>query len=226
MNIAVLLSGGKGLRLGGDVPKQYITVAGKPIISYAIETLVKSGKFGFIQIVCEREYERLISKCMPKGMDYGFSDPGENRQLSILNALRDVSDLCDSKSLVFIHDAARPCLSSKMIDNCFDAVSGHDGVLPVLPMKDTVYECDEKGKIVSLLKRERIFAGQAPELFLFKKYLEANEKLGKKKLLEIHGSTEPAVMCGLDVVTIDGDEDNFKITTPIDLEKYKNLFKK
>ncbi|MBR6003961.1 MAG: 2-C-methyl-D-erythritol 4-phosphate cytidylyltransferase [Lachnospiraceae bacterium] len=225
MNIAVLLSGGKGLRMGTDVPKQYISVAGKPIISYAIDTLVESKRFGFIQIVCEKEYENLIKRSIKPGVKFGFSAPGENRQLSILNALRDVSDLADNDSYVFIHDAARPCLSYKMIENCFEAVSGHDGVLPVLPMKDTVYECDKNGKIVGLLERERIFAGQAPELFRYKEYLDANESLSKKQLLKIHGSTEPAIMAGLDVVTIRGDEENFKITTPIDLEKYKNLFK-
>lgn len=220
-NIAVLLSGGTGSRLGGDVPKQYMEVNKKPIIAYSIETIENSGAFDHIQIVCAKEYETLISKLIKGKISYDFSAPGENRQLSIMNALCDMEKKADADAKVFIHDAARPKLSQRTIDDCFKALRGHDGVIPVLPMKDTVYECDESGKISSLLKRERIFAGQAPELFDYHKYLEANRALSFDNIMKIHGSTEPAVMAGMDIVTIPGDEDNYKITTINDFEKFK-----
>ena len=84
----------------------------------------------------------------------------------------------------------------------------------------------EDGRCISgLVERSKIYAGQAPEAFIFGKYLMANEILMPDKILKINGSTEPAVIAGLDVALIDGDEKNFKITTKTDLEKFKEYIK-
>lgn len=122
---------------------------------------------------------------------------------------------------MLIHDAARPLLSGELITDCLQAAAGHDGVLPALPMKDTVYFSENGKKIASLLDRGRIFAGQAPELFLLGKYYEANRALLPERILQINGSTEPAVMAGMDIVMIPGDEGNFKITTKADLIRFQ-----
>ena len=94
-------------------------------------------------------------------------------------------------------------------------------MLPVLPMKDTVYESENGKTIDSLLERSHIFAGQAPEVFRLEPYYEANRNLLPNRILEINGSTEPAIMAGMDVVMIEGDEDNFKITTMADLKRFQ-----
>ena len=91
--------------------------------------------------------------------------PGENRQLSILNGLRDIRTYADTDACVLIHDAARPCMSAQLVSDCLAAVVGHDGVLPVLPMKDTVYLSKDGACVASLLDRSQIYAGQAPEVF-------------------------------------------------------------
>ena len=123
---------------------------------------------------------------------------------------------------VLIHDAARPKLKEALINNMINALMGYDGVLPVLPMKDTVYKVDETGRIAALLERKEIMAGQAPELFLYGKYLKANEKMIEEgRMGSINGSTEPAFLAGMDIVTIPGDEDNYKITTKKDLERFR-----
>ncbi|MBQ8956634.1 MAG: 2-C-methyl-D-erythritol 4-phosphate cytidylyltransferase, partial [Lachnospiraceae bacterium] len=106
---------------------------------------------------------------------------------------------------------------------CYKALSGHDGVMPVLPMKDTVYLSDDKKSVSELLDRSRVFAGQAPELFYFKPYYEANMKLMPDKILEINGASEPAVMAGMDIVMIPGDERNFKVTTDADMERFRRI---
>ena len=90
-------------------------------------------------------------------------------------------------------------------------------------MKDTVYLGSVGGRLEGLLDRGKVLAGQAPELFNLKKYLDANRALTKEQLAGIHGSTEPAVMAGMDVLTIPGDERNFKITTGSDLERFKRI---
>ena len=238
MNIALILSGGTGLRVGSSIPKQYIEVAGKPIITYCIKTLASHRAVDAVWVVAEEDWQgKILSWLKMYGLEgsiKGFSLPGENRQLSILNGLEDVAQFADENDCIMIHDAARPCLSEQMISDCFAGVVGHDGVLPVLPMKDTVYLSEDGKGISSLLDRQKIFAGQAPEVFVLGKYLEANRQLLSKEvvledgtkqaaILSINGSTEPAILAGMDVAMIPGDERNFKITTKEDLERFRKL---
>lgn len=225
MNVALILSGGTGTRLGSDVPKQYIEVCGSPIISYSVRCLSEHNGIDAIQIVADPLWYEQIEKwlqvsdinCKLKG----FAMPGANRQLSIYNGLEAIRAYADNDDSVLIHDAARPLLSSKLISDCLDAIHGHDGVLPVLPMKDTVYSSIDGKTVTSLLNRKEIYAGQAPEVFRFGKYYEANRRLLPDQILQINGSTEPAILAGMDIAMINGDENNFKITTRADLERFR-----
>ncbi len=240
MNAAILLSGGTGARLGGDIPKQYITVEGRPIVSYALETLLVFDKTDCLQIVAEEKWRVLIreeaERIMRDAMDRGvmkerkqiaFSDPGRNRQESILHGLTDLLDGGERPWLVLIQDAARPLTSGRLIESLFAVMEKEpaaDGVIPVLSMKDTVYLCERTGAVTGLLPRERVYRGQAPELFVYEKYLEACRALSVEQLLAINGSTEPAVLAGMNMVTIPGDEKNYKITTEVDLERFIEEF--
>lgn len=227
MNIALLLSGGTGTRLGLDIPKQYIEVHGKPIISYCIESLSVHDRIHAIHIVAEPAWQKPIESWLPasdlKKKFKGFSSPGSSRQMSILNGMRDVRRYADDSDCIFIHDAARPLLSDKQITDCLDGICGHDGILPVLPMKDTVYRSLDGKSVDALLMRNEIYAGQAPETFRLGKYYAANERLSTEEILKINGSTEPAVMAGMDIAMIPGDEGNFKITTKADLERFRRI---
>ena len=233
MNVALLLSGGRGSRIGSEIPKQYIEVNGAPIIYYALKTLMLHEMIDAVQVVAEAEYEtmirdvvsRIASECGHEELALrfkGISAPGENRQLSILNGLKDIRKYASDADTVLIHDAARPCLSAELINECYEAIIGHEGVLPVLPMKDTVYYSNNGQRVSTLLERNKIFAGQAPELFLIGKYYDANQDLLPDKILDVKGSTEPAIMAGMDVVMIPGDEANYKITTKADLDRFGN----
>lgn len=227
MNIALVLSGGTGSRLGTDVPKQYLEVCGKPILVYCLETLCGSAHIDGIQIVAALQWQEAILSWLEQyrltEKFRGFSLPGENRQLSIFNGLQSVREYAPDDALVLIHDAARPNLSQELINQCFEAIEGYEGVLPVLPMKDTVYLSEDGKQITSLLKRSQVYAGQAPELFRLGAYYQANEVLLPDRILEINGSTEPAVLGGLRVAVIPGEEGNFKITTPVDLQRFQEL---
>ncbi|MCR5338888.1 MAG: 2-C-methyl-D-erythritol 4-phosphate cytidylyltransferase [Lachnospiraceae bacterium] len=257
MNIALCLSGGIGTRLGGDTPKQYIRVGRQMVITYCLETLLCSKWIDIVIVVAAEKWRAEIledvgakrqrnDQWVYEGKVICFADPGENRQLSILNGMEkavslnllsteqdfqtvgmksDMTDRNDANT-VFVHDAARPMLTESQIDACFRALPGHDGVMPVLPMKDTVYYSEDGKGISQLLKREKIFAGQAPELFLLEKYLEATKTLLPDRIMEIKGSGEPAVMHGMDIVMIPGDEGNFKITTAADLIRFREFIEK
>lgn len=238
MNIAILLSGGTGRRMGLNVPKQYIRVSGKMLITYCLETLLAHPMIDEVRIVAEDEWrETILDEAGEHGLDTekicGFSTPGAVRQSSVFNALTDLKasglihetgykhNVIRTRNAVLIHDAARPNLSEEQITACFDALKEHDGVMPVLPMKDTVYLSDGDGRIAKLLDREKVFAGQAPEVFDLAKYYEANRKLLPDGLQRIKGSTEPAIMAGMDIALIPGDENNYKITTRADLECFR-----
>ncbi len=252
MNTALILSGGTGTRLGADIPKQYIKINEKPIIYYCMERIFESDYIDAVQIVADNVWRDFIlgsaecTQCMKnstktvsdnatensaegfkekfKEKFKGFSDPGKNRQLSILNGLEDIRAYADDTSYIFIHDAARPLLKPEFIRDCFEAVKGHDGALPVLPMKDTVYlSIDGGSTVASLLDRSTVYAGQAPEIFILGKYYEANRRLLPDEIMRINGSTEPAVMAGMDIAMMAGDENNFKITTKADLERFEQI---
>lgn len=227
MITALILSGGTGTRVGSDIPKQYIKVKDKPILIYCLEQLSQNEQIDAIQIVAAPEWQDVIMTWL---MDYhvnrkfkGFSEPGENRQLSIFHGLESLREYASRDDLVVIHDAARPFITQEMINECIMAAKGHDGVLPVLPMNDTVYYSEEGKVVSSLLERSRIFAGQAPEVFVLGKYYVANKCLLPDAILKINGSTEPAIMAGMDIAMIPGDEGNFKITTKADLERFSQI---
>lgn len=229
MNVAVFLAGGTGGRMGLDVPKQYYEVNGKPVISYCLHTFFVHGQIDAVQVVADELWHGYIMQqlfSLPyKEKFKGFSAPGENRQLSIYNALTDVQEYASENDTIVIHDAARPCVSGNQITECLEAAVGHDGALPVLQMKDTVYLSADGKAVSSLLDRGKVFAGQAPEAFVFGKYYEANRTLLPDRIMEINGSAEPAVMAGMDIAMVPGDEGNFKITTPADMQRFEQIQK-
>ena len=207
------------------------------ILTYSLETLVYSPVIDEIQIVAEEEWREFIvadarKHGIPTEKIKGFAIPGYNRQTSILNGMQnilrqkngivDVGNV-DEKDNLLIHDAARPLLTEKQLRDCFAMLPGHDGVMPSLPMKDTIYLSQEGDKVSELIERERLFAGQAPEVFNFRKYYLANISLMPNRIAFINGSTEPAVMAGMDIVMIPGDEKNFKITTKEDLDRFQTF---
>lgn len=227
MNIALILSGGVGTRLGGDVPKQYRMVGGKPVIAYCLETLAQQKEIEAIQIVAEPSWQEFIVEHMVwKEKMRGFSLPGDNRQLSIWNGLQDIRKFAGEEDAVLIHDAARPLLSGKLIRECLNGMEGYEGVLPVLPMKDTVYLSENGQEISGLLDRKQIFAGQAPEAFRIGSYYRANQSLFPDRIRQMNGSTEPAILAGMKIRMIPGDERNFKITTREDLIRFEEIMKK
>ena len=226
-NIAIILSGGTGTRMGMDVPKQYIEVEGKPIIWYCLKTFIEHPTINSIVIGRDDMWSHYIQKLIQEfntSKTILYSTPGETRQYSIYNALKVANeDHASDRDIVIIHDAARPLVSSQLITMCINKCKETDAVLPVIAVKDTTYLSKDGKHIAALLDRSTLWSGQAPEAFKFGKYLEAHEKLSHKELLQINGSTELAFKAGLDCRMIMGDPMNFKITTPEDLDHFRTI---
>ena len=229
MNIAILLASGSGTRLGHEKPKQFLELSGRMMIMYSFAALAASRLVDDVIIVADEQYREMIENAVSSEEDgdklIGFADPGENRQLSICNGLKEIENmgLADSCELVIVQDSARPFCTTQLIEECLWATDGHDGAMPVLPMNDTVYFSKDGKKVDELLDRNSIYAGQAPEVFEYKKYYEANKALLPDKILKIRGSTEAAVMAGMDIAMIPGDQRNFKVTTWEDYERAEEL---
>ena len=232
MNIAIILAGGTGSRVGREVPKQFIELAGEMMLIRSMKPLADSPYINNMIIVADGKWHEKIEDAIadePQVSEkmLGFAMPGENRQLSIYNGLKKIEEmgLSDMTDYVVVHDGARPFVTEKTIEDSFAQFTMHEGAMPVLPMSDTVYFSHTGTKVDKLLDRSSIFAGQAPETFDYKKYLKANEALMPDKILLIKGSTEPAIMAGMDIAMFPGDQRNFKITTGMDLERAEEILK-
>ena len=227
MNIAIILSGGVGSRMGKDIPKQYIKVNNQPIISYCLSTFLSNENIDAVVIGVADEWKDYVKEQIE--LSYStkpiyLTEPGETRQYSIYNALVLIKELGYKKNdIVIIHDAARPLVSNELIDQCLLSCCHADGVMPIIPVKDTIYLSSNAKEIDSLLNRNHLWAGQAPEAFVFGKYLDIHEAISREDLLKINGSTEIAYKAGLKIELIKGDPMNFKITTPEDLSNFENI---
>ena len=232
MNIAIILAGGTGSRVGGDVPKQFIELAGEMMLIRSMKPLAISPYINNLIVVADERWHEKVEGAIagqPQISEkmLGFALPGENRQMSILNALKKIEEfgLSDMTDYVVIHDGARPFVTEKIIEDSFAQLPMHEGAMPVLPMSDTVYYSRTGTKVDELLDRSSIFTGQAPETFDYKKYLKANAALMPDNILLIKGSTEPAIMAGMDIAMFPGDQRNFKITTGTDLERVEEILR-
>lgn len=227
MNIAIILSGGVGSRMGLNLPKQYVEVGGQPIINYCLSTFLENNNIDAVVIGVADEWidfvKESVSKLSPSKKIY-YAKPGETRQYSIYNALRVVKDAgFNEEDLVIIHDAARPLVSHKLINRCLEACKTADAILPVIPVKDTTYLSEDGKHIQSLLNRSHLWSGQAPEAFVFGKYLKLHIDTPREELLKINGSTEISFKAGHDCQMVEGDPMNFKITTPEDLSNFEAI---
>lgn len=227
MNVAVVLSGGVGSRMGIDRPKQYVLVNNKPVISYCLKTFFENEMTDAILIGVSKEWEDYVCEIVDSfqcNKPVYYSLPGETRQLTIFNALNVLRELnLGEEDVVLIHDAARPMVSHDLINRCFESCKLADGVMPVVPVKDTTYLSSDGLHIDSLLNRNHLWGGQAPEAFKFGPYLRVHNQMTLEELLQITGSTEIAYRAGLKCIMVKGDPMNIKITTLEDLSTFESI---
>lgn len=224
----ILLAGGRGERMGTDIPKQFLAVGRKSVIEYTLSAVFEWKRMDTLIVVADEKWRKsvteLIQRVIPEKISFaGFADPGKNRQLSILNAMNELKPHMEEWSYVMIHDAVRPCVSADLIAGCDALLEKGCGVMPAIPVKDTIYESDGGACAQRILNRDLLFAGQTPEFFDFNRYFEANEALLPDRIMDIRGSSEPAILAGMRVKMAPGDEGNFKLTTIEDLERFKAL---
>lgn len=223
MNIALILAGGTGKRLMRGRPKPFVSVRGKMIITHCLEAVSVHPKIDAIQIVADEEWRERIYEQMPEAAlrkFSGFSKPGPNRQRSVFNGLKTIVPSADKRDIIMIHDATRPLVSRTLISACLKACEKHGGGICMLPEKEMIY-LQKDGCIASFYESGMTYKEQTPAAFHLGKYYRANRKLEPDGLDRVLDCAEPAVLAGMDVAMIPGEEENIRIVTPIDLERFK-----
>lgn len=238
MNYAIMLAGGTSRRITSkDVPKQFVRADGKMMVTHALEPILASKNVDRVCVVAEHEWREIIAADVEQaGMDVKkitcYAIPSNvNRQASILNALQEIlRDICGSVDVdkasdtdtVLIHDAARPFLTTEMVDACYEMFDGHDGIMTVIPLAENIYRTKEDGFFIEItpIDRAGVVIEQTPAIFKLKKYYKANMALMPDKIHHIKGAAEPALMAGMEVVTFDGNDRNFRVITEDDMERY------
>ena len=219
MNTAIVLAGGTGERLGENMPKQYLIIGDKPIISYSLETIEKNELIDEIVIVAAEEWRPYILQYTPFLSKLRcFAPAGSSREHSVLLGLEAANPETD---IVAILEAARPNTSDELITNTILGIGEDDGAFSVLPMKDTIFYSENGKQISHLLKRDCLFAGHSPECYRFKKFFAAHDGMTEEELSTVRGSAELAFRHGFRINFVKGDERNYKITTNQDLVKFK-----
>jgi 2-C-methyl-D-erythritol 4-phosphate cytidylyltransferase len=216
----IIVAGGKGLRMGANIPKQYIEVNGKPIIYYTISNLLKAGIVRFI-IVIDFQYHSYLEEALKDiEAEIQYVQGGNERYESVINGL---SCLNKNDEYVAIHDSVRPLISKKLVDNLAKGILNKEisCIVPVLPVKDTI-KIVMNEVVTKTLDRTSLRRVGTPQVVKVKDYLEAIENIGDR----IRSTTDDASileMNGSFVGIIEGEEEAFKITDSMDLALFEVL---
>lgn len=211
---AVIVAGGKGLRMGGDVPKQFLPIGGKPVLMHTIEAFRRALDDVEIVLVLPAEQHDYWQKLCK---DYKFHSPeligkgGETRFHSVKNGLSLLPN--DLEAVVGVHDGVRPFVSKETIRRCFAAAAEGKAVVPVVAVVETVRQILPDGKSVTR-PRDEYRLVQTPQTFPLALLKEAYQQPFSDAFTDDASVVEAM---GKDIVMIEGNRENIKITTPSDL---------
>lgn len=211
---ALIVAGGSGQRLGEKTPKQFLLIKSKPILMHTIEKFSHLDK---IIVVISKNYTNEwmdLCKLHNFKVDHKLVEGGGNRFESVKNGLQHINHT----DVVLIHDGVRPLISKKTINNLIKKVAKNKGVLPVLPISESIRKVNQNSS--NSLNRKNYFIAQTPQCFMFKEILEAYNQKYKDEFTD-DASVFEAI--GGKIITIEGEKENIKITYPIDLNLAENL---
>ena len=230
-NIAVVLSGGTGTRMGAEFPKQYMELAGKPVLVHTLEQIQRCGALEGVLVTASPAWTEQILQwrenfALTKLL--GVAPAGEDRQLSIRNGLTAAEPFMDSDELsgVIIQDAVRPLASVELLTRLVAELREAPAVMPVLPITDTTYTSQDGQWVSGLLDRSTLFAGQAPEAFRYWPYLALYRDTPDDVLSSMSGSCQLPYREGWRVKMIPGESGNIKITYLNDLQMCRGPLEK
>jgi 2-C-methyl-D-erythritol 4-phosphate cytidylyltransferase/2-C-methyl-D-erythritol 2,4-cyclodiphosphate synthase len=212
--VALIVAAGRGERLGAALPKQYLPLAGRPLLRHAAERLARHPRVDAVRVVLGAgqldHYERATAGLAVLPPIEG----GATRQDSVRLGLESLEE--EAPDLVLIHDAARPLLSAALVDRVLDALGASEAALPVLPVTDTLKRVDAGGIAASGPDRGGLARAQTPQGFRFRAILRAH-RAAHAAGASYTDDAAVAEAVGLAVASVPGEERNLKVTVPDDL---------
>ena len=211
-NNVIIVAGGKGLRMGSELPKQFISIGGKPILMHTVDAFVDFDSNINVILVLHPSYvDFWASLCEEHNFHrkLTITTGGDTRFHSVKNGLKFIEE-----GLVAVHDAARPFITKRLIDACFRGAADYSAAIPVIDSTDSLrIMLDEtRSKIVDRSKMKLV---QTPQVFK----AEILKKAYLADFTDIFTDDASVVEAmGVDIHLVDGDVANIKITTPFDLE--------
>ncbi len=208
----IIVAGGNGSRMNSTIPKQFLLLKGKPVLYYAINTFLQTFDDCKIILALPEEHIAAGQEIIDAFFDYNRIDiviGGRTRFHSVQNGLAKVDD---EESVIFVHDAVRPMVSSVLLYRCLAAVIELGTAIPVIDCKDSVRIINEEGN--EAIERSSIKLVQTPQAFHGKILLPAFNIDYKEKFTDEASVVEAF---GLKVSLVEGEEENIKITKPTDL---------
>lgn len=214
MDYVIIVAGGKGLRMGGEIPKQFLPVNGKPVLMRTIERFRDySPKLGIILVLPKTQQGYWRNLCLEHGFQatYTIADGGETRFHSVRNGLSLIPD--GERGVVGVHDGVRPFVSTEVIGRCYETARKSGAVIPVTPVVETLrYVGDsEAGRNVARSDYRLVQTPQAFDIQLLKK------AYGQEYSETFTDDASVAESIGVSVTMVDGNRENIKITTPFDM---------
>ncbi len=216
--IALVVAAGRGRRFGGEVPKQYLDVQGRPIIRRALECFLAHAKVDDVLAVIHADDGALFARAV-RGLD--LLEPvagGDSRQESVRLGLQSLASRPPER--VLIHDAARPFPDKAMISRVLDALETAPSAIPALPVGDTLKRAQD-GLVTGTVARRGLWRAQTPQGFRYANIARAHGQLVGAALTDDAAVAEKA---GIPVRLVPGAEDNIKITTDDDLARARDMF--
>lgn len=208
---ALIVAGGAGKRMNSSIPKQFHMLNDKPLLYYTLRAFLEAYDDMQIILVLPEEYIAVGQEIIDAYFDYSriqITNGGRQRFHSVQNGLAMVED----ESIVMVHDAVRCLITPALIRRCYEAVLEHGSAIPVVPCKDSIRMLTEEGN--QAIDRNALRLVQTPQAFYSKIILPAF-KIDYKEWFTDEASVTEAF--GLKLHLVEGEEENIKVTHPIDM---------
>ena len=221
-NIAIIFAGGKGDRMGADIPKQFLKIYGKEIIIHTLEKFQYNDSIDLIYVGCIKEYiselERLVKKYNITKIPVGGIIPGgKSGQDTIYCVLKKAQEENFGDSICLIHDGVRPLITDKVINDNIDSVKKYGSAVTATKAFETPIVSNDGTNVDRVLSRNTIYTAQAPQSFYLKDILNAHEIIRNSEMgyfnPRIVDSCSLMIECGNKVHLIEGNRGNIKVTT-------------
>jgi 2-C-methyl-D-erythritol 4-phosphate cytidylyltransferase len=214
---AIVPAAGIGRRMQTKIPKQYLNLNGRPIIETSLARISALRYVKQIIVMLNPKDKVWPTLGLEQNEKIVCKEGGENRYQSVLNGLVYLEDLARDDDWVLVHDAARPCVRIKDIDNLLEQISDHEvGGLLGSPVEHTIKLANESNEIEQTIDRENVWNAYTPQIFRFRLLLNALQAIDKSEKTVTDEATAMEEF-GFKPLLVAGNKDNIKITQPQDL---------